>query len=71
MDIDSFIKEIEEHRLETALDRLTGKDLISIYLSAKEFQRAKIQRSTFAPKVSDDSEIIIKVINSKSDIEEL
>jgi hypothetical protein len=71
MDIDSFIKEIEDNKLEIALSSLTGKDIISIYLSAKEFQRAKIQRSTFAPKAVDDSTIIIKVINSKEDITEL
>ena len=54
MNVDSFITTIEDIYLEEDLKSLSPKDRISIYLSAKEFTRAKLQRGNAVP--ADQSE---------------
>lgn len=68
MDVQEFIDKIEDDYLEADLESLTAKDRISVYLNAKEFMQAKLQRATAAPYTHDDTEITITVINSKEDI---
>ena len=69
MDIDGLVKEIEEKRLKKALDGLTDKDLITVYLNVKEYQRAKLQRTTAAPYTHDDTEIKLVLVTAKDEID--
>ena len=64
MSLEEFIETIEEDYLQEALEKLTKspKDLISVYLNAKEYQRAKLMRSNFIPNSEEeDREFIITI----------
>ena len=64
MTLEQFIQTIEEDLLEEALEKISKspKDLITIYLNAKEYQRAKLMRSNFIPNQGEeDREFIIKI----------
>jgi len=74
MNIEDFIDTIEESYLQEALDRLakSPKDLITIYINALEFRRAKLMRGNVVPE-SDEAERDIKITyvdanTSKSDL---
>ena len=56
MTLDEFIQTIEEDLLEDALESLSTnpEKLVSTYLSAKEYQRAKMIRSNFIPEDNDE-----------------
>lgn len=65
MTIDEFIETIEQDYLEDALERLTAnpKDLVMVYLSSKEYQRAKLVRSSTMAEPEEqekDIKIVIK-----------
>ena len=56
MTLDEFIKTIED-MLEEDIKLLTPKDRIAAWLNAKEFQKAKMQRTSINPndsKLPDD-----------------
>ena len=52
MTLEEFISKIEDEYLEEALESLkrNPKDMVTVYLGAKEFQRAKLMRSNFIPE---------------------
>lgn len=58
MTIDEFISTIEDVYLEECLERLARnpKDMIAIYLSAKEFERAKLMRGNAVPIAQTEEE---------------
>ena len=58
MTVDEFIQRIEDDYLEKALDELIAKEVIMVYLSAKEFQRAKLTRSNYIPEDEEDEKSI-------------
>ena len=67
MDIEQFIDAIEEAYLQEALDKLakSPKDLVTIYLSALEYRRAKMMRgNTILETEETDKDIIIKVVDA-------
>ena len=66
MTLDEFIQTIEEDLLEDALESLSNnpEKLVSTYLSAKEYQRAKMIRSNFIPE-DNDEEKSIKIVIKK------
>ncbi len=68
MDVWGFITKIEQDHLEEDLADLSAKERIMIYLSAKEFMLAKLQRATAAPVTIDDTEITIKIVNTSADV---
>lgn len=65
MNVEGFIERIEKHYLQDALESLKDnpKELINIYLSAKEFTRAKLMRGNAVPQddEGDDRHIYIKI----------
>ena len=65
MNVEQFIETIEKDYLEEALEKLkeNPKELINIYLSAKEFTRAKLMRGNAVPTDDDgeDRHIYIKI----------
>ncbi len=67
MDHLQFIRKIESDYLEDALESLkaTPDKLVTIYLAAKEFEVAKVQRSTAAPLADGDSKFtVVHVANA-------
>ena len=65
MNVEGFIHAIEEDYLEDALEKLatSPKELINVYLSAKEFTRAKLMRGNAVPSEDegDDRHVYIKI----------
>ena len=65
MNIEGFIEAIEEDYLQDALDKLkeNPKELINVYLSAKEFTRAKLMRGNAVPTgdEGEDRHIYIQI----------
>ena len=64
MNVEGFIEAIEEDYLQDALEKLASspKDLIQIYLSAKEFTRAKLARGDAIPDDGeDDKNVYIRI----------
>lgn len=68
MTLEQFISVLEEDYIQEDLDSLTAKDRISIWLSAKEFQRAKLMRGNAVPVESteDDKKIFINIKDGDS-----
>ncbi len=58
MTVDEFIQAIEENYLEKALKELSAEKIIVVYLSAKEYQRAKLTRSNYIPEDEEDEKSI-------------
>ena len=68
MTVDEFIERIEDVHLEDALKSLSAnpKDLVMIYLSAKEFQRAKLMRGNAIPNEGvGDERIVIEIATNE------
>lgn len=66
MTLEELITEIEENHLESALEKLSKnpKDIFSVYVNIKEYQRAKLMRANFVPE-EDNEEKSIKIIIEK------
>ena len=60
MTLEEFISKIEDEYLEEALESLkrNPKDMVMVYLNAKEYQRAKLMRSNFIPEEDDEEKNI-------------
>ena len=69
MNVEEFVEAIEASYLEDALNALkkNPKDLVLIYLNAKEFLQPKLMRgNTIVENETTDKEIIIKVVDNTS-----
>lgn len=60
MNIEQAIELLESDYVENDIAKLQPKDRLAFWASIKEFQRAKIQRSTFEPVGENETEILIK-----------
>ena len=60
MTLEELINEIEDNLLEDALEKLakSPKDLFSVYLNVKEYQRAKLMRANFIPEEDNEEKSI-------------
>ena len=58
--------ELLESLAEGDIKKLQPKDRLAYYNSLKEYTRAKIQRATFEPVGSGETEIIIKYESNKT-----
>ena len=68
MTLEEFIKELEDNHIQEDIESLSPKDRISIWLSAKEFQRAKLMRGNAVPVASteDDKKIFIQIKDNEN-----
>jgi len=67
MNIDEFIHTIEDKYLEDDLESLPAEKRIVLYLSALEFWRAKLVRTTAmqSPEDEDDKRILIEIATNE------
>ena len=65
MNVEEFIREIEDNHLEHDLNTLSAKDRIAVYLNAKEFLQAKMQRSSAAPLGDLDTQFTVEHVENR------
>ena len=68
MTLEQFIFVLEEDYIQEDLDSLSPKDRITIWLSAKEFQRAKLMRGNAVP-IDENEEDRNIYVSIKRDVE--